>query len=100
MPTFFDENLATSVTPTDAGLVALGQRGFDYVGDTTAMTSNYASILTLANTQFSSLSSLNSSFTPNAANFYALTIPANVTLYGPFTGFTLASGKVMAYKAG
>jgi hypothetical protein len=100
MPDFFSENLTTSVTPTDAGLVALGQRGFDYVGDTTAKTENYASILTLTNTQFSSLSSLNSSFTPNAANFYALTIPPNVTLYGPFTGFTLASGKVMAYKAG
>jgi hypothetical protein len=100
MPDFFSENLTTSVTPTDAGLVALGQRGFDYVGDTTATVGNYASILTLANTQFSALTSLNSTFTPNAANFYALTIPANVTLYGPFTGFTLASGKVMAYKAG
>jgi len=100
MADFFSENLTTSVTPTDAGLVALGQRGFDYVGDTTAMEGNYASILTLANTQFTSLSSLNSGFTPNAANFYALTIPANLTLYGPFTGFTLASGKVMAYKAG
>jgi hypothetical protein len=97
---FLDENITTSVTPTDAGLVALGQRGFDYVGDTTAMVANYASILTLANTQFTALSSLNSDFTPNAANFYALTIPANITLYGPFTGFTLASGKVMAYKAG
>jgi putative exporter of polyketide antibiotics len=95
-----DENLAPSVTQeTDAALVALGQRGFDYVGDTTAMTGNYAFILTLAATQFANLSALNSSFTPNASNFYALTIPANTTLYGPFTGFTLTSGKVIAYKA-
>lgn len=95
-----DENLAPSVTQeTDAALVALGQRGFDYVGDTTAMVGNYAFILTLASTRFTSLTSLNSSFTPNAANFYALTIAANTTIYGPFTGFTLASGKVIAYKA-
>jgi hypothetical protein len=96
-----DENLAPSVTQeTDAALVSLGQRGFDYVGDTTAMTEkNYAFILTLASTQFTSLTALSSSFTPNAANFYALTIPANTTIYGPFTGFTLASGKVIAYKA-
>jgi hypothetical protein len=95
-----DENISPSVTQeTDAALVRLGQRGFDYVGDTTAMVGNYAYILTLANTVFSSVSVLSSSFTPDAANFYALTIPANMIIYGPFTGFTLASGKVIAYKA-
>lgn len=95
-----NENIGPSVTgEVDAALVSLGQRGFDYVGDTTAMVGNYAFILTLANTQFTSLTPLYSSFTPNAANFYALTIPANMTIYGPFTAFTLASGKVIAYKA-
>jgi len=96
MPDFFDENLATSVTPTDAGLVSLGQRGFAYVADTTATPGNFAAIQIIADAQFSALSALNST----VGGLVGITLSAGTIIYGPFTTFTLGSGKVIAYKAG
>jgi hypothetical protein len=94
---FFDENLAASVTQeTDASLVSLGQRGFVYVSDTTATPGNFAAIQVLEVAQFSALSALNST----VGGLVGVTLTAGTIIYGPFTGFTLASGKVIAYKAG
>ena len=96
MPTFFDENLSTSVTPTEAGLVSLGQRGFVYVADTTVTSGNFAAIQIIADAIFSSLTALNST----VGGLAGVTLTAGTIIYGPFTAFTLTSGKVIAYKAG
>jgi len=94
---FFDENLAPSVTQeTDASLVSLGQRGFVYVADTTATPGNFAAIQIIADTIFSSLTALNST----VGGLAGVTLTAGTIIYGPFTAFTLTSGKVIAYKAG
>ena len=96
MPTFFDENLATSVTPTDAGLVSLGQRGFIYTADTTLVEGNFAAIQIIADTVFSALTALNST----VGGLVGVTLTAGTIIYGPFTIYDLTSGKVIAYKAG
>lgn len=94
---FLDENLSTSVTPTDAGLVSLGQRGFAYVADTTPTPGNFAAIQMVADTIFSSLTAINSTI----GGLVGVTLTAGTIIYGPFTAFTLTStGKVIAYKAG
>ena len=96
MPTFFDENLATSVTPTDAGLVSLGQRGFIYTADTNLVEGNFAAIQIIADTVFSALTALNST----VGGLVGVTLTAGTVIYGPFTSYDLTSGKVIAYKAG
>jgi len=97
MPTFFDENLAPSVTQeTDAALVSLGQRGFVYTDDTALVNGNFAAIQIITDTVFSVLTALNST----VGNLVGVTLPAGTIIYGPFTSYDLASGKVIAYKAG
>jgi hypothetical protein len=96
MPDFFNENLATSVTPTDAGLVSLGQRGFIYTADTTLVEGNFAAIQIIADTVFSALTALNST----VGGLVGVTLTAGTIIYGPFTSYDLTSGKVIAYKAG
>jgi hypothetical protein len=97
MPTFFDENLAPSVTQeTDAALVSLGQRGFIYTADTTLVEGNFAAIQIITDTVFSALTALNST----VGGLVGVTLPAGTIIYGPFTSYDLASGKVIAYKAG
>ena len=97
---FFDENLAPSVTQeTDASLVSLGQRGFVFTDDTTAVDGNFAAIQIITDTVFASLTALNSTV-GNLAGGSAITLTAGTIIYGPFTGYDLTSGKVIAYKAG
>ena len=96
MPTFFDENITTSVTPTDAGLISLGQRGFVYTDDTALVNGNFAAIQIITDTVFSVLTALNST----VGGLVGVTLPAGTIIYGPFTSYDLASGKVIAYKAG
>lgn len=91
-----DENISPSITNSeDASLAALGQNGFVYVGDTTATTGNFAAIQVLSDCIFSSLTALNST----VGGLVGLVISAGTIIYGPFTAFTLSSGKVIAYKA-
>jgi hypothetical protein len=101
MPDFLSENLAPSVTQeTDAALVSLGQRGFIYTDDTTLVEGNFAAIQIIASgtSTFTALSALNS--TVGALGTTVVLTPGTI-IYGPFTGFTLASNsKVIAYKAG
>lgn len=95
-----DENLSPSVTNVDdASLVSLGQRGFDYVDTTSAVTGNYASIQVIASgtSTFTALSALNSTV---GALGTTVALTAGTIIYGPFIGFTLAANsKVIAYKA-
>ena len=81
MPTFFDENIATSVTPTDAGLVSLGQRGFIYTDDTVLVNGNFAAIQIITDTIFSALTALNST----VGGLVGVTLTAGTIIYGPFT---------------
>jgi hypothetical protein len=91
-----DENIGPSVTgEVDAALVSLGQRGFVYVGDTSVTTDNFAAIQVISDAQFSALSALNST----VGSLTSVALTAGTIIYGPFTSFTLASGKVIAYKA-
>jgi len=93
-----DENISPSVTgEVDALLTSLGQRGFVYVGDTSVTTGNFAAIQCLTDTVFSSLTALNSTVGGLVAS---TTLGTGTVIYGPFTAFTLSSGKVIAYKAG
>jgi len=93
---FLDENLGTSVTPTEAGLVSLGQRGFIYTDDTTLVEGNFAAIQIIADAVFSALTALNST----VGGLVGVTLTAGTIIYGPFTSYDLTSGKVIAYKAG
>ena len=94
---FFDENLAPSVTQeTDAALVALGQRGFIFTDDTALVNGNFAAIQIISDTVFSVLTALNST----VGGLVGVTLPAGTIIYGPFTSYDLTSGKVIAYKAG
>lgn len=94
-----DENLAPSVTQeTDAALVALGQRGFVFTDDTNAVTGNFAAIQVIADAVFNTLTVLDSTV-GNLAGGSAITLSAGTVIYGPFTGYDLTSGKVIAYKA-
>jgi len=93
---FFDENLAPSVTQeTDAALVSLGQRGFIYTDDTTLVNGNFAAIQIIADTVFTALTALNST----VGGLVGVTLTAGTIIYGPFTSYDLTSGKVIAYKA-
>ena len=97
---FFDENLAPSVTQeTDAALVSLGQRGFIFTDTLSVINGNFAAIQIITDTVFSSLTALNSTV-GNLAGGLAITLSAGTIIYGPFTGYALVSGKVIAYKAG
>ena len=94
-----DENITTNVTgEVDAALVSLGQRGFVYVGDTSATTGNFVAIQVIADAVFFALTALNS--TVGGLAGASLSLTAGTVIYGPFTSFTLTSGKVIAYKAG
>jgi hypothetical protein len=94
---FFDENLAPSVTQeTDAALVSLGQRGAIAV-DGIAPGGNFAAIQCLTDCEFDGLVALNSDFTPILSPFL---VPSGTIFYGPFTSISATSGSIyIAYKA-
>jgi hypothetical protein len=78
--------------------VSLGQNGFVFVSTTDAQTGSFGAIQVIASgaTTFSALAAANS--TVGGLTSEALMV--GTVIYGPFTGFTLASGsKVIAYKA-
>jgi len=73
----------------------LGQYGAVYEDGTDAVTGSFGCITALEDSVFSSLTSSN--WTGDSlAN---LPLKAGVTIFGTFTGFTLTSGKVVAYNA-
>lgn len=76
--------------------LALGQYGATY--STTNITQvegvSYGAIQALEASIFSALAATNWS----GASLSNLQVPAGVTIFGNFTSFTLASGRVVAYK--
>jgi hypothetical protein len=87
---FKDMNDGTfAETVVDGG----GQDGVQVTTNTTAVTGNFVAIQVLEDATFSAL-------TETGATGQAMTgfvIPAGMTIFGRFTGYTLASGKVRAY---
>lgn len=75
---------------------AMGQFGAVVETGTSSVTGSFAAITVLDDATFSAISA-------NDLSGDALTgivIPKGITLFGRFTGFTLASGKVIAYRNG
>ena len=87
------ENISLRKIEKDSS-IALGQYGAVYESGTTAVTGNFAAILALEATTFDSLTASNWS----GDTLAGLVVPAGTTIYGTFTGFTLTSGRVVAYK--
>ena len=75
--------------------LALGQFGAVYESGNDAVTGNFGCITALEDSAFSALTATNWEGDSTAA----LPLKAGVTIFGAFTGFTLSSGKVVAYKA-
>ena len=74
--------------------LSLGQYGALYEAGTDAVTGNFGCITALEDTVFSALAAANWTGDSTAA----LPLKAGITIYGNFTGFTLTSGKVVAYN--
>ncbi len=72
-----------------------GGNGAVYTSDTNAVTGKFTAITAVAAAVFTSLTA--SDWTGNSTA--SIPLPAGMTIYGNFTGYTLASGKVIAYKA-
>lgn len=85
--------------------LSLGQLGSIYVDNTTAQTGDFGILYALTDVTFSALTSGNgvdgtacTKLGASVASLNSAVIPAGGALYGRFSGFTLASGKLMAYK--
>lgn len=76
-------------------LYFLGQRGSTYFNSTTVRTGNWWKITTLAATTFTTLTDA----TRDGDTVGSDSFPAGVDLYGQFTAITLATGRIIAYKA-
>lgn len=87
-------NALSSDVEKDSSL-SLGQFGAVYESGTTAIAGqSFGAIQVLADATFSSLTATDWSG-DSLAN---LAVPAGMTIFGDFTGFTLSSGRVVAYK--
>lgn len=87
------ENISLRKIEKDSS-IALGQYGAVYESGDTAVSGDFAAILALEATTFTSLTASNWSGDALAG----LVVPAGTTIYGKFTAFTLSSGRVVAYK--
>jgi len=87
------ENISLRKIEKDSS-IALGQYGAVYESGTTAVTGNFGCITALEDSAFSSLTATNWTGDSTAS----LPLKAGVTIFGNFTGFTLTSGKVVAYN--
>jgi hypothetical protein len=72
----------------------IGQFGFVFSSDTTAVYGNFTTLHVLSACRFTSLTATNSTIN-NLANFE---LPHNFIFSGPITGYKLAYGAVIAYK--
>ncbi len=80
--------------PIEADNIALGQGGAVVETGTDAVTGDFAAIQFIEGGAFSSLTAPN--YTGDS--LVGVTLGAGTVIYGRFTGFTLSSGKVIAYK--
>lgn len=72
----------------------LGQYGAVYENGTDAVSGNFGCITALEDSVFSALTATNWAGDSTAS----IPLKAGVTIFGDFTGFTLTSGKVVAYN--
>ena len=73
--------------------LSLGQGGAVYVADTTQTNGNFGAIQAVEGAVITLTAS---NWAPSTAT--AVPLPAGTTIFGSFTSFTLASGKVIAYR--
>jgi hypothetical protein len=103
MPDFFSENLATSVTPTDAGLVSLGQRGCVCIFNEDVATGNFAAVQCITDCSFLTLDTVEGAGASSPFHLLvseATTCPAGTILYGPFTQVQNSGAEfAICYKA-
>lgn len=81
---------------------SLGQYGAEFITNTTAGTNkNYCAITMLEDTTFTTLTASNWSAGSTGSLYTGSTItyPKGLTIFGTFTAVTLATGKIIAYKA-
>ena len=78
----------------------MGQNGGVYVTGTSATPGNFCAIQALEATVIASLTAAayETDKVALTGTLTAIPVPAGVTIYGYFTGFTLTSGKVIAYN--
>ena len=83
-------------TVAEAQNAALGQAGSVFIDDTAIHTGTFVAIAAIEDSEVDVSDCTNIANTmTDAADF---TIPAGMTIYGSFEYFSLASGKVIAYK--
>jgi hypothetical protein len=85
MSSFADINQDTSLS--------VGQNGARYVASGSA-TGNWGAIQATEDAVFASITAVNWNGDPTAS----LKLTAGASIFGEFTGFTLTSGKVLAYN--
>lgn len=79
---------------TEAQMLALFQNGSDLYKTTSAHTGNWHAIAVLSAATFTTLTDAK-----RGGNTFTGAVPAGMTIYGRFTAITLASGRVLAYRA-
>ena len=72
---------------------SFGQSGATVVSDTTATTGDFCAIQVLETANFSAIT-----WPELTGTLTGIDIPAGTVIYGQITGFTLTSGKVLAYN--
>jgi hypothetical protein len=93
--------MATLANQSQANLQSFGQNGFNVVTGTDAQTGDYSAITVAEEAAFSSITGNNVRLNGTASTdaLDGVTLAAGTTIFGKITGFTLASGKVIAYYA-
>ena len=78
----------------------LGEHGSDWVCTATAMSGTiWCAITCLSATVFATIADASYNKT-RTGTLASMIFPAGITIFGAFTDFTLASGGVIAYRAG
>lgn len=98
MDTFLNSagiGVPTSANDPEPSTTIYGAKGNVVTSNTGAVVGNFYAIQVLIAATFSALTELDSS----GQVMTGFAIPANTWLYGKFTGYTLTSGTVRAYKA-
>ena len=89
-------SLTNRYSKTSASNLTLGQKGSVFIDDTAQHTGPYVAITAIEDSVVDVSDCTNIANTmDDAADF---TIPKGVSIYGRFEVFSLASGKVIAYK--
>ena len=90
------------LTVVEAQNAALGQAGGKFISDQAVHSGSFVAIQCIEDTVFNALTPADTTngYGVGAANgdtLASVTLPAGMTIYGRWTAFTLASGKIIAY---